>query len=652
MKKRTPRFRDQLMYGIAHDHSYYWTPKKETCLKKKVYALQQKLKNTRARLRNRSGQNKRLKDIITDLKNQHLIDTQAETLLQDSFSGMSLDLFRHVRRNAKHNEPCYLPKVRNFALSLHFLSPRAYDFIRPVLHLPHPRCLRRWKASVYCSPGYLENMLKVAAARARATESYHCSLIVDEMSLRKDISWVPSQNRYCGFTDFGQGPVGNSIASNVLLFMLVSLKGRWKAPVAYFLTDHISSTQLATCVREAICKAADNGLIVKTFVADGLRANVKAAIELGCNLDVYNLCTHFQHPHPRHRDEAVYFICDPPHMLKLFRNFLAERGIMKRATEHGVQTISWQYIKALHELQKTDSLYLAKKLTNKHINFNNVKMKVNIAAQTLSSSVATAIDHLRDDLKLPQFQGSEETCAFIRHIDRLFNLLNCKNPFAKGFKAALSERNQGNWKPFLQNIQLYLLSLQEPSGLPLHQGRRNQCVLGFMITARSTLKLAEDLLGKESYRYLLTYKFSQDHIEMFFGKIRQRSGWNNNPTSEQFRSALKSLMMSSTITPSRHGNAVPLDDTVELTLQPSSGLETAGNPLQTYDSELLTASSIFDSSLLDDTDWRQSCLYYTAGFVARRTVKRLCRCSFRQRVRITTKSIFTAQEFWRPKNSF
>ncbi|GFO49241.1 THAP domain-containing protein 9 [Plakobranchus ocellatus] len=104
-------------------------------------------------------------------------------------------------------------------------------------------------------------MLRVAA-KAHSTDSHDCSLIVDETSLGKDISWVSSQNRYmyCGVTDFGQGPVGNSIASNALLFLLVSLKGRWKSPIAYFLTDHISSTQLEACVKELICKAADHNL--------------------------------------------------------------------------------------------------------------------------------------------------------------------------------------------------------------------------------------------------------------------------------------------------------------------------------------------------------------------------------------------------------
>lgn len=613
---------------LNHDHSYFCTRKREARLKQRLALLTKKLINTRARLRNRSACNKRLKDVIINLRDKHLIESEAEALLQESFSGMSLDLFRHIKNDSKGKKPYYLPKVRNFALSLHFLSPRAYEFIRPVLHLPHPRCLRRWKSSVNCSPGYLDSMLKVASAKALKTNSNLCSLVVDEMSMRRDVSWVQSQNRYCGFSDFGQGPVGNTIATNALLFMLVSLKGRWKAPIAYFLTDHISSTQLATCVKEAICKAADHNLIVKTFVADGLKANMKAAIELGCNININNLCTHFTHPHPKHTHERVYFICDPPHMLKLFRNFLAERGIIKRQTEDGVKTISWNYIRLLHDLQKTDTLYLANKLSDKHIHYTNVKMKVNIAAQTLSRSVATAIDHLRDDLRLPQFQGSEETCHFLLQLDRLFDTLNCKNPFSKGTKAALSHGNMDSWISFLQNVQTYLLSLQEPSGLPLHQGRRNQCVVGFIIAAQSTLDLAMELLSRHDYRYLLTYKYSQDHVEMFFSKIRQRNGWNNNPTSEQFRSALKSLMLSSTVSPSRHGNAVPLDDTVELVLSPTTDKAETANTLQ-IDAELMNADSDLHSTLMTDTDWRQSCLFYTAGFVAKRTEKNLkCRqCS-------------------------
>lgn len=39
--------------------------------------------------------------------------------------------------------------------------------------------------------------------------------------------------------------------------------------------------------------------------------------------------------------------------------------------------------------------------------------------------------------------------------------------------------------------------------------------------------------------YFLTYKISQDHIEMFFSAIRSKGGYNNNPTAKQFEDAYK-----------------------------------------------------------------------------------------------------------------
>lgn len=47
-------------------------------------------------------------------------------------------------------------------------------------------------------------------------------------------------------------------------------------------------------------------------------------------------------------------------------------------------------------------------------------MKVSLAAQTLSQSVADAIKFCRDTLGLPQFQGSEATEEFIRCLFNFF----------------------------------------------------------------------------------------------------------------------------------------------------------------------------------------------------------------------------------------
>ena len=60
-------------------------------------------------------------------------------------------------------------------------------------------------------------------------------------------------------------------------------------------------------------------------------------------------------------------------------------------------------------------------------------------------------------------------------------------------------------------------------------------------------------------RYLLTYKLSQDHLELFFSAVRARGGFNNNPTALQFQAAYKRLLMRRSITAS--GNCIVRDET-------------------------------------------------------------------------------------------
>ena len=72
-------------------------------------------------------------------------------------------------------------------------------------------------------------------------------------------------------------------------------------------------------------------------------------------------------------------------------------------------------------------------------------MKVKLATQVLSRSVADALDFCRDDLKLPEFQGSEATSFFLRQFDTLFDLMNSKNVLGKGYKSPLRHSNQQAW---------------------------------------------------------------------------------------------------------------------------------------------------------------------------------------------------------------
>ena len=67
-------------------------------------------------------------------------------------------------------------------------------------------------------------------------------------------------------------------------------------------------------------------------------------------------------------------------------------------------------------------------------------MKLKVAAQTLSNSVASAIRFL-ESLQTPGFENSGSTADFIIRINKLFVILNSSNKFGKAAKQPISLDN-------------------------------------------------------------------------------------------------------------------------------------------------------------------------------------------------------------------
>jgi hypothetical protein len=157
-------------------------------------------------------------------------------------------------------------------------------------------------------------------------------------------------------------------------------------------------------------------------------------------------------------------------------------------------------------------------------------MNVKIAAQTLSSSVADALQFLMTSGH-PLFRDAEGTIRFIRIIDRLFDLLNIRNPYGKGFKKTLFLHDSAMWMSVIEESVNYLLNLTTNSDIHLIRHRRKTFVLGLILTARGISKLCARLLARSvnPFKYVLTYKVSQDHLELLFACIRGKNGYNNNP---------------------------------------------------------------------------------------------------------------------------
>jgi len=85
--------------------------------------------------------------------------------------------------------------------------------------------------------------------------------------------------------------------------------------------------------------------------------------------------------------------------------------------------------------------------------------------------------------------------------------------------------------------------------------------LGVIVSSISVVKIFDEIRTKNDYfKYLLTYKVSQDHIELFFNAVRTRGGWCVNPTPYHFSAANKKLLAHHQIKASV-GNIVAMDNT-------------------------------------------------------------------------------------------
>ena len=146
----------------------------KTSLKRKLDATSTKLVSPRKKIkvllqarRRLRKRNAELKTIITDLRKQALISSNSVDISESCAGGIP-DLFKRQKAKFQYQTlpTTYSPELRSFALTLHFYSPCAYNYVRKVFEtcLPYPRTISRWYQSVDDAPGFTKyafNALKM-----------------------------------------------------------------------------------------------------------------------------------------------------------------------------------------------------------------------------------------------------------------------------------------------------------------------------------------------------------------------------------------------------------------------------------------------------------------------------------------------------------
>ena len=302
------------------------SPSKEE-LKKKISEQKRKIKTLNQKIRRQRSKIKTIEEMYKELVQRNLLHENFAEQLKRQFPGMSYEVISNhfANKDKKPQGHRHSDEAKKFALTLNFYSPKAYEYVRTIFSLPHPRSLSEWTSSVDCEPGlfndvfdHLQNLVHTDSRNADAT------LIADEMSIQQLREWKKKLGKIEGFTDYGPDIIvddPDEIATNALVLMLVGMRKHWKYPVGYVLTNKITSENLNCLLRKTLDESIAHKLKVRVITMDGTTTNLSAMKLFGCQIDGKTgvMDGSFKYPGC---DHTIYFHPDPPHMLKLARNAL------------------------------------------------------------------------------------------------------------------------------------------------------------------------------------------------------------------------------------------------------------------------------------------------------------------------------------------
>lgn len=454
----------------------------------------------------------------------------------------------------------YSADVRLFCFTLHYYSPKAYEYVRSTFNsnIPAPRTLRYWYSSIDGSPGFTKCSLdalekKAAKYKVDTGDDLTVGLIFDEMFMRRQSQWNSAQKEFLGHVAVGEPKEYENfspLSKEVLLLMISSINSDFKIPIGYFLSAGMSGDEKASIIDEALLRLKTTGVKVASITCDGAHANISALKKLGAQYNKEK--SYFLNPHDI--EYTVYLFLDPPHMLKLVRNCLGRKDVLFCDEEQ----IKWKYIKDLILLQISSGINLANKLTKTHLEYKSKIMNVGIAAQTISDSTASSIEFLDEVIKHEAFADSAATVKYLRIFRNLFDIMNTKPKHINDkYKRPISWRNVAEIEEYFKIAKDYIKSLQvvhKEKKIALLQSNCRIPYFGFYHNMTSCLGLYKDYVKDSKEGELFMFSISQDHVESFFGCVRRMNGLNDNPNAQQFSAAYRKLLVHNEISSSNKSN--------------------------------------------------------------------------------------------------
>ena len=468
------------------------------------------------------------------------------------------------------------PLMIKWCISLHCASPKAYRQVANsgFLKLPSLSTLKSYMKFTTPCPGFNEDVIRFLIKETNIANlkdhQKNVVLVWDEMKIKSGLVSSKSTGKLIGFCEIGDfneeltnlsqrfANVNEEpeLATHILVFMVRGIMADYNLPFIWFPCRGFMSEDLWSSVWNATRVLENIGFLVRAWVCDGATPNRKFfRIQKGTGGE-YKGNTYFT-VNRYDTSRNIYFICDPPHLLKTTRNNL-ENSHGHNNTKSLVcrgKNISWAHITCIVRRDKELVLNRLPKLKEEHSRLSpQLRMRVHHAAQVLSKSMANALRESGN----PEYT---ETAVFCEMMDRWFDCLNGRYLSQGQFtrKPELAPyRSKEDWRfnwlnqEFLDWLEMWEEDIKGREGLT--KGEKSvlflsyQTVEGLRITTKSFVELIPQILSQDQSLFVLPEKINQDKLELMFGKLRRSLGNSDNPTVQEASYRMLHLFLAGSVT--------------------------------------------------------------------------------------------------------
>jgi hypothetical protein len=188
-------------------------------------------------------------------------------------------------------------------------------------------------------------------------------------------------------------------------------------------------------------------------------------------------------------------------------------------------------------------------------------MKVNLAAQVLSSSVSAAFQMLDNAAEY------EETSKFCCIFDKFFDCLNTRfagegkksrKPDLDAYRSIDDVRFKWLEEEFIGYLDEWERDVSEREGFTSDERKKmllsQETLEGLRMTVYSFIDVSKYLLSLKDGLFILSERFNQDCLESFFGQQRSRCGRSENPNVRTFMYNTQTIRIQRTMAIGNGGN--------------------------------------------------------------------------------------------------